>query len=160
MALDTKGIWLDEVSGKYPENFQYLKYDVALDYDSMYKPKVLSSFESGINIILTLLFMKPGQYPSIPELGIDIESYLFRYSDDKKIISEIQSKLEDQCSIVGMVGFDIDISMQTMTDGNDALIIVISGTDTLTYGNEGSKVVIGITHDKLQRLYIRKQFIH
>ena len=83
MALDTKGIWLDEVSGKYPENFQYLKYDVALDYDSMYKPKILSSFESGINIILTLLFMKPGQYPSIPELGIDIESYLFRYSDDK-----------------------------------------------------------------------------
>jgi hypothetical protein len=160
MALDVKGITLKEVTSRYPEEFQTLKYDVAFDTDSMSKPKVVSSFDLAINAVLTLLLMKPGQYPSIPELGIDIESYLFRYSDDKKIISEIQSKLEDQCSIVGMVGFDIDISMQTMTDGNDALIIVISGTDTLTYGNEGSKVVIGITHDKLQRLYIRKQFIH
>lgn len=159
MALDGKGIWLNEVTGKYPEGFQYLKYDVALDYDSMYKPKILSSFESGINIVLTLLFMKPGQYPSIPELGLDIESYLFKYSDDKRIINELKTKLEDQCNIVGLVGFDIEISIQTMADGNDALIIFISGTETLSYGSEGSKVVIGITYDKLQRLYIRKQFI-
>lgn len=159
MALDGKGIWLNEVTGKYPEGFQYLKYDVALDYDSMYKPKILSSFESGINIVLTLLFMKPGQYPSIPELGLDIESYLFKYSDDKRIINELKTKLEDQCNIVGLVGFDIEISVQTMSDGNDALIIIITGSETLSYGSEGSKVVIGITYDKLQRLYIRKQFI-
>ena len=159
MALDGKGIWLNEVAGKYPEGFQYLKYDVALDYDSMYKPKILSSFESGINIVLTLLFMKPGQYPSIPELGLDIESYLFKYSDDKRIINELKTKLEDQCNIVGLVGFDIEISVQTMSDGNDALIIIITGSETLSYGSEGSKVVIGITYDKLQRLYIRKQFI-
>lgn len=159
MALDGKGIWLDEVTGKYPENFQYIKYDVALDYDSMYKPKILSSFEAGISIILTLLFMKPGQYPSIPELGLDVESCLFKYSDDKKVINDLKTKLEDQCNIIGLIGFDIEISVRTMVDGNDALIILITGSETLSYGAEGSKVVIGITYDKLQRLYIRKQYI-
>ena len=160
MALDTKGIWLSEVKGKYPEQFQYLKYDVALDYDSMYKPKVLSSFESGIDMILTLLFMKPGQYPSIPELGIDIESYLFEYSDDNKIPSEIKSKLDDQCSMLSMVGFDIDVSLQNMPDGTGALIVTVSASETLGYGSESPKVIIGITYDKLNRLYVRRKYIH
>ena len=72
-----KGIYLNEVNRKYPRSSQMLGYDVLLDTDSMYKPKVISSFEMIVNSILTILFMKPGQYPSIPELGINIESYLF-----------------------------------------------------------------------------------
>ncbi len=160
MALDSKGIWLSEVDKKYPEQFQYLKYDVALDYDSMYKPKILSSFESGIDMILTLLFMKPGQYPSIPELGIDIESYLFEYSDDNKIAGAIKNKLDDQRSMLSMVGFDIDVSVQTMNNGDGALIVTVSASETLGYGSESPKVIIGITYDKLKRLYIRRRYIH
>ena len=57
MALDTVGITLDEVKNKYPQKFQSLNYDVALDFDSMYKPRVLSSFEVGMNTIMTLLFI-------------------------------------------------------------------------------------------------------
>jgi hypothetical protein len=93
MALDEKGITLAEVVTKYPRTFQTLGYDVLMDVDSFGKPKVISTFEMCINSILLLLKMKPGQYPSIPELGIDIEQYLHEYSDDPKIISEIQNKL-------------------------------------------------------------------
>ena len=70
MSLDEKGITLSEIRGKYPPSFQTLNYDILMDVDSMYKPKVISSFEMIINSILMLLFMKPGQYPSIPELGV------------------------------------------------------------------------------------------
>ena len=121
--LDTVGITLSEVNGKYPQKLQSLNYDVVLDSDSMYKPKVISTFELAVNTILTLLFMKPGQYPSIPELGIDIESYLYEYSDDKRIPSAIRNKLIDQC------------------------------------GNESSHVIIGISYDKLNRLYVRKLYV-
>ena len=93
MSLDEKGITLSEIRGKYPPSFQTLNYDILMDVDSMYKPKVISSFEMIINSILMLLFMKPGQYPSIPELGIDIESYLHEYSDDKSIPMKIKTKL-------------------------------------------------------------------
>ena len=58
-----------------------------------------------INSILTLLFMKPGQYPSIPELGIDIESYLHEYSDDRTIPQKIKTMLNDQCNRIEVTGY-------------------------------------------------------
>lgn len=156
MALDTKGITLSEVKNKYPPGFQTLNYDVLLDSDSMYKPKVISSFEQGINIILTLLFMKPGQYPSIPELGIDIESYLFEYADDPHIPQEIRNKLIDQCNYIDIVGLDISVRLDKTTEGYDAVIIEVTGNERLGYGNESGHVIIGISYDKLNRLYVRK----
>ena len=156
MALDMKGITLDEIKNKFPPTFQTLNYDVVLDSDSMYKPKVISSFELGVNSILTLLFMKPGQYPSIPDLGIDIESYLYEYSDDPKIPNEIRNKLIDQCNIIDVIGIDIDIRFDKTSEGIDALIVELSGSERLGYGNDSSHIVIGISYDKLNRLYVRK----
>lgn len=156
MALDTKGITLDEIKGKYPRSFQALNYDFLLDTDSMGKPKVISSFELGVNSILTLLFMKPGQYPSIPDLGIDIESYLFEYADDPHVPSAIKEKLTDQCNRLEMVGFDIDVRLDKTDEGYDAVIVEVTGTERLGYGSESNHIIIGISYDKLNRLYVRK----
>jgi hypothetical protein len=157
--LDTKGITLDEVKGRYPPRFQTLNYDVSLDYDSMYKPKILSSFELAVNTVLTLLFMKPGQFPSIPELGIDIESYLFEYSDDKRIPTEIKNKLIDQCQYIDIIGLNIEVRFDKTSDGSDALVIDMSGNEYLSRGNESGHIIIGITYDKLNRLYVRKIYV-
>lgn len=156
MALDEKGITLSEIRHKYPPDFQVLNYDVLMDSDSMYKPKVISSFDLIINSILTLLFMKPGQYPSIPELGIDIESYLHEYSDDKTIPMNIKNKLIDQCNRIDIIGVDIDIRFDKTSNNMDALVIEISGNEYISYGNESAHIIIGISYDKLNRLYIRK----
>lgn len=156
MALDTNGITLDEIKSKYPRSFQTLNYDVLLDTDSMGKPKVISSFDLGINMILTLLFMKPGQFPSIPELGIDIESYLFEYADDPHVPSEIMNKLLDQCNQLDIVGFDIEVRLDKTQEGYDAVIVEVTGNERLGYGNETGHVIIGISYDKLNRLYVRK----
>ena len=156
MALDTVGITLDEIRHKYPPDFQVLNYDVLMDSDSMYKPKVISSFQLIINSILMLLFMKPGQYPSIPELGIDIESYLHEYSDDKNIPMEIKNKLLEQCNRIDIIGLDIDVRIDKTSDGLDALVVEVSGNEYLGYGDESSHIIIGISYDKLNRLYVRK----
>lgn len=156
MALDIKGITLSEIKGKYPPVFQTLNYDVLLDADSMYKPKVISTFDQAINTIMMLLFMKPGQYPSIPELGIDIESYLFEYADNKNIPNEIKNKLIDQCNYIDIIGIDIDVRLDKTVDGYDALVVEIIGNDKICYGSEGAHVIIGITYDKMNRLYARK----
>ena len=91
--LDTKGIYLNEINRKYPRHEQLLGYDTLLGVDALYKPKVIPSFEMVVNTIITLLLMKPGQYPSIPELGINIESYLFEYADDKTLPDTIKANI-------------------------------------------------------------------
>lgn len=159
LALDTKGISIDEVKFRYPKTFQTLGYDVALDTDSSYKPKILSSFEMCINSILTLLFMKPGQYPSIPELGIDIESYLHEYADDTSVPGEIQEKLMDQCNRLNLIGIQVQVYFDTTEENQGALIVEITGTERIAYGSESHKAIIGITHDKLNRLYIKKYYM-
>lgn len=159
MALDEKGIHLSEVTHKYPRTFQTLGYDVLMDTDSTYKPKVISTFEMCVNSILTLLFMKPGQYPSIPELGIDIESYLHEYADDPNVPMEIKNKLTDQCNRIEITGISIECYVEKMNDGVNALIVKINGTEKLGYGSESNNIIIGISYDKLNRLYVRRSYI-
>lgn len=156
--LDPKGITLQEVNKKYPSSVQTLGYDCLLDYDSAYKPKVISTFEMCVNIILTLLYMKPGQYPSIPELGINIESYLFEYADDNTIPQKIKSMLDDQCNRLSLTGIDIECMLDKL-ENNPALIIQVTGSDTLCIGSETNKVVIGISYDRLNQIYSKKIYV-
>lgn len=159
LALDTKGITLAEIEYKYPKVFQTLGYDVLFDTDSAYKPKVISTFQLCINTIITLLLMRPGQYPSIPELGIDIESYLYEYSDDPTILNEIKSKLSDQCNRLDIIGLTIDCYFDKLSDGTDAMCIEVTGTEELAYGATSNRVIIGITKDQLDRTYVRTHFL-
>ena len=160
MALDNKGIYLAEIDRKYPKVFQSLGYDVMLDTDSMYKPKVISTFQLCVNTILTLLFMKPGQYPSIPDLGIDIESYLHEYSDDPNIPIEIATKLNEQCNRLQLTGIKINCYIDKLSDNStDALVVDVTGTERLSYGSKGRRVLIGITYDKLKRLYTKQIYL-
>jgi hypothetical protein len=158
MALDPRGITLAEVSYRYPRSFQTLGYDVSFDVDEMYKPKVLSTFEMCINAILTLLKMKPGQFPSIPELGIDVEQYLHEYSDDPNIPMTIKSKLTDQLNRLNYTGIDIQVFHDITADGQQAMIIRVEGTETLEYHMDMSPVIIGITYDQLGKLYTRIRY--
>jgi hypothetical protein len=103
--------------------------------------------------------MKPGQYPSIPTLGIDIDSYLYEYADDPNIPSKIKNDLQDQCNRLSVIGIDIDVYIDQTEDGTNALVIKVTGTDKLGYGSQSNRVIIGITHDKLNRLYVRKTYV-
>lgn len=155
---DIKPITLQEVNKKFPSSVQVLGYDVAMDYDSAYKPRILSTFEMCVNIIRALLFMKPGQYPSIPELGINIESYLFEYAGDKSIPHKIKTQIEDQCNRISITGIEIDCMFDEL-EGQPALLIQITGTERLSFGVESNKVVIGISYDKLNQLYSKTIYI-
>lgn len=157
--LDPKGIYLAEVDHKYPRVLQTLGYDVLLDTDEMNKPKVISTFQMCVNAILMLLKMKPGQFPSIPELGIDIEQYLHEYNDDETIPNTIKSKLDSQLNVLGYVGITVDVTTDMTSDGYPAMIIRVSGTERLTYHTNMPSVVIGITYNQLGRMYTRIKYI-
>ena len=155
MSLDQKGIYLAEIEKRYPRTFQVLGYDVLMDTDSMYKPKIISTFEMCVNSVLTLLKMKPGQYPSIPELGIDIERYLHEYADDDKIPLAIQSQLNEQMNRLELAGVNVDVYFDKTSDGTNAIVINITGNEYLVYGTKFKSATIGITYDQLNHMYTR-----
>lgn len=157
--LDVKGISLAEVEKRYPRSFQILGYDTPLDVNTLGKPLVISTFEMMINVVLTLLMMKPGQYPSIPDLGIDIESYLWEYSDDPTLPGRIEAKIKEQCSKLQISGVEVKVSMDRTNVDENALVVAITGTDRATYGSDHNQVIIGITYDKLKELYLKKYYI-
>lgn len=70
--------------------------DPTFSLNNFNRPKVLSKMETYVNNFLMLLFGKPGFYPSIPEIGMDIEQYLYQFEDDINT-DEIKTKLVKQC---------------------------------------------------------------
>ena len=156
--LDEKGITLDEVNAKFPRIYQPLGYDALLDVDAYNKPRIASSFELCINSILTLLFMKPGQFPSIPDLGIDITQYLHEYSDDPKITKVIENQINEQCNRLQYTGIECECFMDKTIEGFDALVIKITGTERMARGTKGNVVYLGISYDKLNQLYVKRYY--
>jgi hypothetical protein len=102
--------------------------------------------------------MKPGQYPSIPELGLDIESYLFEYADDKTILQKLHAKLRDQMNRIDISGVDVQFQSDYTEDGTPVLLVIITGNKFVAYGSRSDKVIVGITYSKLNELYIRKVY--
>ena len=54
-------------------------YDCTFELNEFNEPKLSSEIETIKNTLLFILFSKPGQYPSLPQIGIDINSYLYIY---------------------------------------------------------------------------------
>lgn len=64
-----------------------LPRDVGLDKDNFQKSKIFNETDSLINYILNILLMRPGNMPSMPELGVNIGQY---------VQSSMQSKLDTE----------------------------------------------------------------
>lgn len=70
------------------------KIESTLDINSFDKPKELSGIAAWSQLILNLLFLKPGTYPSMPEMGIGIENYQYDFLDDT--IAQLQNAITKQ----------------------------------------------------------------
>lgn len=63
------------------------------DFDN---PRVLSTLESFVTDVLMILFGRPGFYPSIPSLGMNIQQYMYKF-DDEVSTEDLKVKLAKQC---------------------------------------------------------------
>ena len=57
------------------------KSELTLEINSFDKPKELSSVGAWSQLLLNLMFTRPGTYPSMPELGIGIEDFQYEFLD-------------------------------------------------------------------------------
>lgn len=70
------------------------KKEQLLDINSFDKPTELSGVAAWSQLLLNLIFLKPGTYPSLPEMGIGIEEYQYDFLDDA--ISALSAKITEQ----------------------------------------------------------------
>lgn len=88
------------------------------------KPKVLTEAETYVRNLLMILFGKPGFYPSIPELGMDIKQYLYQFSDEIDT-ADLKSKLAYQCDDFLPLLNDGDMEIYSTTVNNETLLIFV-----------------------------------
>lgn len=105
------------------------------------KPKMLSTLETYVNNILILLFGKPGFYPSIPSIGLNIQQYLYKFEDDINP-EEIKNQLVSQCKdfLPEVNNGDFDVITTVYNDRTLLIFKLPVITDTKAYA-----VAIGVT---------------
>lgn len=104
--------------------------EVDFGLDNFKQPKVLSKKDSVVQIILSMFFLRPGNYPSMPHIGINISKYL--YATEGEIDpEELKQDIFNQCSEL----------MEEISIGDVQVAVVdINGTGTLV-------VVLPLTGD-------------
>jgi hypothetical protein len=137
--------------------FGKLGYDVSFALDDFGKPRLRSEAELMKNVVLFVLFSKPGQYPSLPNIGLDIQSLLYSYYDEIDS-NDLKAKIVSQCTALGTY-FDSGniIVRKVIYRGKPSLMIHIeSNDDALPSGYNGKdtsdKYQIGITFNELNQM--------
>lgn len=113
------------------------------------EPKIITGNNVLAMTILLILFGKPGCYPSLPSLGMNIQQYLYSMYDEINV-DAIKATLVTQCSMLSnAINTDVIEVFKTINNGNPLLVIKIpivssSDTDTLVLGvttNDNNSVV-------------------
>lgn len=115
--------------------------EVEFGLDDFQNPKRINDEEALCRTILMILFGRPGCFPSLPEIGMNISQYFYRFVDEIDV-NDIKVKLAYQCSIINELIEEGTLNVEmTEYDGRMALTITIP-----TLRNDNTKVlVIGVT---------------
>jgi hypothetical protein len=136
-------------------------YDLTFELDKFNKPRLCGEAELVKNVLLTILFGKPGNFPSLPNVGMNIQSRLFSFYDE---ITEsgLRDEIIAQCGALGAYFKHNRIYIKKiMYKGQPSLLIHVE-TDfdenaiTSLYSDKETddinKFNIGITFDELDHL--------
>lgn len=105
--------------------------DPGFGVDDFNNPKLLGEAETIKNNILTLLFMKKGSYPSIPELGIGIQDTLYQFFDDidtDQLTQRIASQCTEFIPSVNAGSLKVKKTFQKTSAGNTPVLLIVVPT--------------------------------
>lgn len=137
-------------------------YDTTFELDDFGRPRLRSPGELLKNVLLTVLFYKPGQYPSIPTLGLNIGQMLLTFFDEIKE-EELKDLIVSQCGALGVFFNSGQILIRKIRyRGKPSLMIhVETASDDLFQKDrvdsnlapeDSPRFLIGITFDELNEM--------
>lgn len=140
-------------------------YDTTFELNEFGEPRIRSEIETVKDILLFILFTKPGQYPSLPALGYDIESKLYSFYDDineDDIIEAVCAQCESlrdyfNSGVIGLKKYKYK--------NQPSMVISITGRENYPTGymhdstDASNRYLIGISYDDLHNMIydIKKQ---
>lgn len=131
-----------------------MKKDVSFGMDSFGKPKILTAKETVANLITNILYLRPGQLPSMPSVGINIEQYLYAIPEDSTL-SNLRELIATQCnSLLPNLGIQ-GVSVGPIRYNNrDTILIVIP-----VYIEDSSEtLLVGVSKDEDGRVIFKYDF--
>ncbi len=134
----------------------YLGFDTTFELDEFARPRLRGEGELLKNTILFILFTKPGQYPSIPFVGLDIKNLLYSFYDDINS-NDLADEIRKQCVALGRYFDNGTINIRKIRYRNKpSLMIHIEAPMVITVMEdeipETDKFQIGITFNELNDL--------
>jgi hypothetical protein len=131
------------------------KSEVDFGVDSFKKPKILNPKESVAQIILNLFMMRPGSMPSMPHIGINIQSYLYKMEEDLNV-EGLKQQIFSQCTeLLSFISIgDIQVSVVPYEGQYIMLVILpIIGLD-----DTDSALLLGFKQDQNNNLLFNYKF--
>ena len=101
-----------------------IKSEVDFGVDNFGDPKLLSPDDTIVQLLLNILFMRPGQLPSMPHIGIDIRSKLYSFVDELDT-EELKQDIISQCRAL-MPYLNLDTLSVNVVDYNNDSVLVIT----------------------------------
>ena len=133
-------------------------YDTTFEINEFNEPRIRSEVETVKSVILFILFTKPGQYPSIPTLGLDIENLLYSYYDEIDE-DDLVNQICNQCSALDVYFEEGMVAVKkVMYKDQPSLLIHIEGTESYPEGymkdsvDIADRYLIGITFDEMNQM--------
>lgn len=109
--------------------------------DSKQNPKKITDVEALVRTLLLVLLGKPGCYPSIPDAGMNIQQYLYKFADEIDT-NAIKVKLAYQCQQLSDLINSSELDVQKYSQNGYTLLVFsipIESSET------GDVLAIGIT---------------
>lgn len=135
--------------------------EVGFGMDNFNQPLKLNQKDSIVQVLLNMLFLKPGNYPSMPHIGIDIQKYLYKTAND--IDSEgLKEQIFNQCAeIMSDISIgDIQIAVVDIGGGSSSgtLVIVIPLITTDDNSKETNMLVLGFQSSETGKVLYNYKF--
>ena len=128
--------------------------DPAFGVNSFNEPKYYSESQTVANNIMMLLYGKPGFYPSIPDLGMDVARLNDTFFDDLDT-DQIKSELARQCNVFIDNIRDGTFEVQkSLINGKPLLIFVVP----VISEQVPQRIAIGITTNEQGELIYRMKY--
>lgn len=133
-------------------------FDLTFELNEFQKPRIRSEIETVKNTLMYILFSKPGQYPSLPTIGLNIHDMLYSYYDEIDV-DELKTRIVEQCEMLGCY-FDSGIIgiKKFIYQDKPSLLIHIEGKESYPSNymkdnrTTSNRYLIGITFDDMNNM--------